>query len=229
MTTLALVQLLPDDRPRERFLRDGPHTLKADELLALVLGTGLGIEDVLQLARRTLERLGGVEALAAASVDELTAIHGIGLVKAMRIRAAFELAFRSLAAAAEAGREAAFEATSPPREDLEDAVARVRGQLSVSERAVIGYHVRGVLPPITLALGEALGTRSRLGSYLARLLAEGIGPWWIFVVRASDPPRDIERTRACDLLEAARLVGVDLESVVLVHGGEHTVLAAVAP
>lgn len=229
MTTLALVHLLPDDRPRERFLRDGPHTLKADELLALVLGTGLGIEDVLQLARRTLDRLGGLEALAAASIDELTAIHGIGLVKAMRIRAAFELAFRSIAAAAEAGREAAFIAASPPREELEDAVVRVRGQLSISERAVIGYHVRGVLPPITLALGEALGTRSRLGSYLARLLAEGTGPWWVFVVRASEPPRDIERTRACDLLEAARLVGVDLESVVLVHGSDHTVLAAVAP
>lgn len=229
VTALALIQLSPAERPRERLVRHGAELLTSAELLALVLGTGNGTEDVLQLAHRILDQIGGVEALAAATLHELTELPGIGLVKGARIRAAFALAYRAQAAALEADREAAFIATSPPIESLDCAVERLRRQVSPSERAVVGYHVRGAMPPITLALGEPLGPRSRLGSYLARLLSEGVGPWWVIVLRPGDgPPRDIERVRAVDLLEAAHLVGVDLEQVVLVYGSEHTVLAAVA-
>lgn len=212
----------PEDWPREKLLRSGAHALMPAELLALVLGTGLGQgEDVLQLACRVLTEVGGVDGLATATVDELRSVHGIGPVKAARIRAAFELAWRATGACL----------VEEPRplehtESVEAVIARLRGQISPGERAVIGYRPGLELPPITLALGEVLGPRSRLGSYLARLLAEGVGPWWVVVLRpSSSEVRDIERVRADDLLEAAHLVGVDVDYVVLLSGRTHHILA----
>lgn len=212
----------PEDWPREKLLRSGAHSLMAAELLAVVLGTGMsGGEDVLQLACRVLTEVGGLDGLATATVAELRAVRGIGPVKAARVRAAFELAWRTSGAGAD-------DTPRPPEptESVESVVRRLRGQISPSERAVIGYRPGHDLPPITLALGEVLGPRSRLGSYLARLLAEGVGPWWVVVLRPSNGEiRDIERLRAADLLEAAHLVGVDLDYVMLLSGRAHHILA----
>lgn len=208
----ALWDLSPEDRPRERLLRDGAHTLESTALLALVLGTGRGNgEDALQLARRVLDELGGVEALGAATPEALQTIIGIGPVKSARIRAAFELALR-------AGPVEPPHEVPPPEDPLTDAIERMRGQVAIGERAVLALRPQAAGEPITLALGEGLGPRTRLGSHLARMLGEGVGPWWIFVVRPGGEPRAAEREAALRLEEAARLVGLSLERVVLIGG-----------
>lgn len=219
----ALWDLAPEDRPRERLLRDGAHTLDSAGLLALVLGTGRGGgEDALRLARRVLGELGGVEALGAATPEALQAITGIGPVKAARIRAAFELSLR-------AGPVEPPTEVPPPDDPLTDAVERVRGQVAIGERAVLALRPGAPGEPVTLALGEGLGPRTRLGSYLARMLAEGTGPWWVFVVRPGGEPRAVEHEAVARLDEAARLVGLDLETVVLVGGRDAWVLSEARP
>lgn len=45
----------PDDLPRERLARCGPAGLRDDELLAVVLGTGVRGAGVLEVARAILE------------------------------------------------------------------------------------------------------------------------------------------------------------------------------
>ena len=45
----------PPDRPRERLWRLGAGALTAPELLAILLGTGQGGEDVLRVAGRLLD------------------------------------------------------------------------------------------------------------------------------------------------------------------------------
>lgn len=214
----TLWDLPPEDRPREKLLRDGAHTLDSAGLLALVLGTGRGNgEDALQLARRVLDELGGVEALGAATPEALQTIRGIGPVKAARIRAAFELTLR-------AGPVEPPTAPPPPDDPLTDAIERMRGQVAIGERAVLGLRPQEHVEPVTLALGEGLGPRTRLGSHLARMLGEGPGPWWVFVVRPGGEPRPAEREAALRLDEAARLVGLHLERVVLVGGRDAWVL-----
>ena len=53
--TVPVSTLLDADRPRERLWSLGPAALTTAELLAIVLGTGGGGQDVLELAARLLE------------------------------------------------------------------------------------------------------------------------------------------------------------------------------
>lgn len=219
-----LSEMRPEERPRERLLREGAHALEAEELLALVLGTGRGSgEDALQLATRVLADLGGLDGLARADLERLCCVSGIGPVRAARIRAAFELCLRA----------GPFEPMGDP--ELADAdplalhVERLRGQVPPGERVLFGYRPDGTAPPLTLAVGEPLDGRLRPGSVLARLLAEGAGPWWLVYVRPGGEPAESEQAVARHVAQAAEIVGLDLTCVLLIGGRRAWPLGEVAP
>ncbi len=83
-----------DERPRERFEQNGPESLSNHELLAILLRTGTKEESVLQLANRLLTTFEGLRLLKDATLDEMTAIKGIGKAKAIQVLAAVELGRR---------------------------------------------------------------------------------------------------------------------------------------
>ncbi|QOR65693.1 DNA repair protein RadC [Cytobacillus suaedae] len=83
-----------DERPRERLLSEGSSNLSNQELLAILLRTGTKKESVLQLSNRLLNHFEGLRLLKDASVEEITAIKGIGQVKAVQIMASIELGRR---------------------------------------------------------------------------------------------------------------------------------------
>jgi DNA repair protein RadC len=94
---LPVSTLATADRPRERLWSLGPAALTTAELLAIVLGTGAGGQDVLELARRLLEvSEGSLRRLAQRPRAELLRSRGIGPSKAGRLLAAFELGARSV-------------------------------------------------------------------------------------------------------------------------------------
>nr|WP_203554903.1 DNA repair protein RadC [Bacillus sp. B15-48] len=82
------------ERPRERFIQNGPQSLANHELIALILGTGTKKESVLQLANRLLTEFDGLRLLKDATLEELTAINGIGQAKAIHLLAAVEIGRR---------------------------------------------------------------------------------------------------------------------------------------
>jgi DNA repair protein RadC len=82
------------ERPRERFREIGPTGMSQRELLAIILRSGAEGASALQLADVLLQRFGGLQGVALASLDELQQIHGIGPVKAIEIKAALELGRR---------------------------------------------------------------------------------------------------------------------------------------
>ncbi len=82
-----------DSRPRERLVERGVGALGANELLALVLGTGSLGEDAVTLASRLLAR-GGLRGLARRSAHELARERGIGPARAARLVAACEIGRR---------------------------------------------------------------------------------------------------------------------------------------
>ncbi|PLR93718.1 RadC family protein [Bacillus sp. T33-2] len=92
--TLMIRDYPQTERPRERFVQNGPQSLSNQELLALLLGTGTKQESVLQLASRLLTEFEGLRLLKDATLEELIAIKGIGTAKAVHILAAVEIGRR---------------------------------------------------------------------------------------------------------------------------------------
>ncbi len=81
-----------EQMPREKLLSKGEKALRNDELLAIMLGTGVQGKDVRKLSKEIstlLERHGD-----DISVEKLCEVHGLGRVKASQIVAALELGKR---------------------------------------------------------------------------------------------------------------------------------------
>ncbi|QIL46909.1 JAB domain-containing protein [Vagococcus coleopterorum] len=80
--------------PRERLENSGPSALADYELLAIVLRTGYQNSDVLTVSQTVLKEFETLYEFKSASLEELQQIKGIGLVKAIEIKAAQELGKR---------------------------------------------------------------------------------------------------------------------------------------
>jgi DNA repair protein RadC len=91
LTTVA------SERPRERLLERGADALASSELLAVVLGSGVAGRSAAELGARLLEHAGGLVPLSRAGARELATVHGIGLARATRLAAAFQLGHRAIA------------------------------------------------------------------------------------------------------------------------------------
>ncbi len=89
-----ICDLPSDERPRERLLRLGSGALTNEELLALLLRTGIPGESALDRARSLLAARGGLIGLAGATAPELADERGIGPTRASAIVAAIEIARR---------------------------------------------------------------------------------------------------------------------------------------
>lgn len=94
------IQELPmSERPYEKLELYGEKTLSNSELLAIIIESGTKDETSIQLAQRVIS-LGNsftenkLRALQNLSLEELKKIKGIGRVKAIRLKAAFEIAKR---------------------------------------------------------------------------------------------------------------------------------------
>lgn len=83
-----------DDRPRERLKRQGAESLSNQELIAILLRTGTKKESVLHLSNRILTHFEQLHELRNATIEEITAIKGIGEAKAIQLLASIELGKR---------------------------------------------------------------------------------------------------------------------------------------
>ncbi|MFD2446220.1 DNA repair protein RadC [Bacillus sp. CGMCC 1.16607] len=92
--TLMIRDFPHDERPRERFVSNGPQSLSNHELIALLLRTGTSQESVLQLSNRLLTHFEGLRHLKSATLEEMTDIKGIGKAKAIQVLAAVEIGRR---------------------------------------------------------------------------------------------------------------------------------------
>ena len=94
---MLLEDLPKNTRPREKLLAMGSQTLTDAELLAVMLGTGLPGQNVLQLAHALLEYFHGLAGLSQASAADLRAAKGFGgSARRAQLLAVLELSRRVL-------------------------------------------------------------------------------------------------------------------------------------
>ncbi len=83
-----------DDKPREKLAKKGVEALKNEELLSVLLGSGVQGKDVRKLAKEIVAMMD--EGFDTLTLQKLCDIHGLGLAKASQILASIELSKRYL-------------------------------------------------------------------------------------------------------------------------------------
>jgi DNA repair protein RadC len=88
----TLKELHNDDKPREKLVKKGVESLKNDELLSVLIGSGIKGKDVRKLSREIVTILDS--SFHTLNLEQLCNIHGLGIAKASQILASIELAKR---------------------------------------------------------------------------------------------------------------------------------------
>ena len=89
-----IVDLPCDERPREKLAQHGPGALNNAELMALFISSGTSKRSAIDIGRDLLRKYGSMGALGSLPVSELAKEYGMGLAKASKLAAAFELGAR---------------------------------------------------------------------------------------------------------------------------------------
>ncbi|MEK9603139.1 MAG: DNA repair protein RadC [Flavobacteriaceae bacterium] len=94
-SNLTIKQWNPDDRPREKLKEKGAQALSVSELLAIIIGSGSPGESAVELMKRVLhQQKNGLTDLQNISLQNLMKFKGVGMVKAIKIKATIEISKR---------------------------------------------------------------------------------------------------------------------------------------
>ena len=92
---MKISEMREEERPREKLLARGAKNLDDSELLAILLRTGTGKKNALEIASDLLDAAGNsLTGLAGFSTERMQEIRGIGADKAVTVAAAMELGKR---------------------------------------------------------------------------------------------------------------------------------------
>lgn len=92
---MRIKELCEDERPREKMLEKGAAALSKAELLAIMIRTGTGRKNAIEIAHELLrEADGSLTAASSMSIERLCSIEGLGPSKAVTIMSALELGKR---------------------------------------------------------------------------------------------------------------------------------------
>lgn len=94
LTSSRILDLPHHERPREKLAQLGPAALSNAELMALFIASGIKGHSAIDIGRELLTKFGSMGALGGLPVSELAKEHGLGLAKASKLAAAFELGSR---------------------------------------------------------------------------------------------------------------------------------------
>jgi DNA repair protein RadC len=208
--------------PRERGLTEGFDTLADFELLAVLLGTGEKGRPVQRVAADLLEQWGGLLGLSRSGPHAMAETQGVGLAKAARIAAGFEL-----------GRRVLMRSGSAPRLNLASSAevarwARVRlSNLDHEQLWMLALDGRnGLRAARRVAEGGLHGCAVDPRDILRAALREAASAFVLVHNHPSGDPapsdEDIGLTQM--VARAAAVLGTPLVDHVIVGGGGHASL-----
>lgn len=213
------------ERPQEKLLYRGVSSLSNSELLALVIRTGTSSKSSIQLAEDVLSyAFNNIGSLGRAEVQELTNIDGIGEAKACSIVASMELAKRMYIDNASHKRIVLRDCTDVVNLLMEEMLFEKRELLMA-----LLLNVKGeVESKEIISIGELSATNVHPREVLSPAIRKGAAAIVIAHNHPSGDPtpsdEDILATRR--LLEAAKIVGINLVDHVIIGNGRYTSLKA---
>ncbi|HHY92884.1 MAG TPA: DNA repair protein RadC [Firmicutes bacterium] len=221
---LTLKELPPDSRPRERLIELGAENLATAELLAIILRTGQRGRTALEVAQLLLKGQGeesGLLHLATADVKELAQCPGIGITKAVQVKAALELGRRLVRSGLDRG---------PRIHAPRDVYLLVHDEMRLLDRehfrTIMLSTKHQVIAQETVAIGSLSAAlvhpRELFKSCIKKSAAAVI---LVHNHPSGDPepsPEDINLTQR--LAEAGRLLGIEVLDHVIVGDGRYVSL-----
>lgn len=211
------VQELPaDERPRERLLRLGHEALRNDELLQILIGSGVQGRDVIELSQSLLQRY-GLAGLLRAHPEELLGEHGLGQATVTRILAAVALGWR-------AARDDSQRAAIIHPNDVWELCGPELAALSHEEVRilVLNRQHRLAAAPVTLYRGTAHGANVRVAEILHEVIVrKGVALVMVHNHPSGDPtPSRADRDTTNALDKAATLMDIELVDHIIIGGGD---------
>lgn len=206
-----------DERPRERLIRHGADVLGDAELVAIILGSGQPGENVLDFARRILEMLGGVTALARADAALLQSVKGLGPARAAQLTAAIELGRRVQRA----------DPDSRPLLGSPEAAAALLGPRLAGKAKEEVYAIPldsrgrmlGALAPVSNGAANAVALRPA-EAFREAILHQGVSILLVHNHPSGDPrpsPQDVAVTR--QLIKAGEMLDIIVADHVILGAG----------
>lgn len=201
--------------PQERMIRQGVAACSNQELLAILIRSGGGGVDVLQVAHALMDRGGGLMGLIGWKPEDFQRVPGIGVVKSLQLTAAFQLARRAITES----RDKVIRLDDPGK--VFELLQPVSVGLDTERFWVVGLNRKNQM----IRYEEvSVGTATSSLAHPREIFREAIRQGATGVIVAHNHPSgdpspsraDIEVTRR--LREASRVIGIDLlDHVILGH------------
>ncbi len=206
------------DRPREKLVELGASSLGDNELLAVVIGSGVRAMSALAIANAVLEDVGGLHGLCRANHHALRRVTGLGGARAAQVLAALELGRRTLLR-----RPPARVRLRSPRE-VAEYLLPIYGGRPVEQFGVVMLDSKHhVLRTLVVSVGALDGTVALPRDVFREATIAGAAAIVAFHNHPSgDPspsPDDLAITER--LAEAGRIIAIDLLDHVVLGDGQY--------
>ncbi|MCG8417908.1 MAG: DNA repair protein RadC [Proteobacteria bacterium] len=211
------------EMPRERLITHGGDRVSTVELLAVILGTGMRGRNAVAVAEHIIHSVGGVARLAQTAPRELVALPGIGLARAARIVASFQLGRRAMEENAQ---------SAPPIASSEDIYHRVRSRLSGLAQEVFVVLALDARNVVTDAIEVARGSLTHVEVHPREVFRPLIRQAAAAAVVAhnhpsGDPtPSDDDVALTLRLRAAGEIIGIPIIDHLVVGEGRYISLAS---
>ena len=212
MQAVRIADLPEGQRPREKLSSFGAEALDNAELLALFLASGVRGCSAIEIGRALIAKYGSLAALGALPVAELAKERGLGLAKASKLTAAFELGIR---VAREAVREVPLDCPERIHEHFGPQMRHLPREHVVV--AVLDARLRHIGTD-TVSIGTATESAAHPREILRPVITRGAHA---FVLVHNHPSGDPSPSRADEtvtrrIIEAARLMQVSFMDHVII-------------
>jgi DNA repair protein RadC len=217
-----IMDITADERPREKLASSGAQSLAEEELLAILLRTGIQGENAVAMGRRLLDDFGGINGIHQASFDDFCMAKGVGPAKAAQIKAAIELGRRlqvvtgeertTISSPQDVARLVQYEMMGLPQEHLWVLLLNTKNQVTSLQKIY-----QGTLNSSTVRIAELFKTA--IAKNAAAIILVHNHP-------SGDPApsaEDIRLTRA--VVEAGKLLDIEvLDHIVIGFADQFTSL-----